>query len=168
MIFLSLLFTFLEDFVIFSAISHQYGNNSRETCSCFHENEEMVLRLLKLGTQSRSFSMQPLKTRVGLLGVPYNQGTSKQGNGVELAPAIIRQSDLIQGIQEFNPNVDIKDFGDVPTTDLQKTITKVPKNMRNFSGYMPLMNRISERVRDIRDEHRICITLGGDHAIAVG
>lgn len=129
----------------------------------------MVRKLFNLVFQRRMFStIQPLKSRIGLLGVPYNQGTSKQGNGVELAPTVIRQYNLVQQIQEFNPNVDLKDFGDVPTTDLEDTITKVPKNMRNFSGYMPLMNRISERVQDIRDENRICITMGGDHAIAVG
>lgn len=120
----------------------------------------MELKLVK--------SLASMKTKVGLLGVPYNGGTSNIVNGVERAPAVIRQSGLIETIKEFNQNVDIKDFGDVQVNDLQETLDKIPKNMLNFSGYMPLMNRISERVQDIRDENRICITLGGDHAIAVG
>lgn len=118
--------------------------------------------------QNRNFVSQKLKTKVGLLGVPYKDGTSRQDVGTELAPKLIREAGLIKQIQDFNENVDLKDFGDLPidkTNDLPK---KSSNNLLNYDGFMPLMKRLSEKIQEIRAENRICVTLGGDHSLAVG
>lgn len=127
----------------------------------------MVLKLIRFGVQSRMFSSQPAKTKIGLLGVPYNEGTSRKSIGTELAPQLIRKGGLVDEILEFNEHVDIKDFGDLAIGDVKETGTN-PKNMLNYTGFMPLMKKISEKVQEIRAENRICVTLGGDHGLAVG
>lgn len=128
----------------------------------------MVLKLIKTCVQRRMFSTQTVKTKIGLLGVPYNEGTTR-ANGSELGPRLIRESGFIKEIQDFNENVDIKDFGDLTMANDEKDALKsTPENMNNYRGFMPLMKRISDKVQEIRAENRICITLGGDHALAVG
>lgn len=131
----------------------------------------MLLKLLKLAGQQRLFSTQSVKTKIGLLGVPYNSGTATNfADKIDiLGPKLIRQNGgLIEEIEEFNENVDIKDFGDLPINDAQSELKLSPKNMENYGGFMPLMKLLSEKVQEIRAENRICITLGGDHSLAVG
>lgn len=127
----------------------------------------MMFDLVKLTLQRRLFSTKSMKTKIGLVGVPYNRGTLKKV-GTELAPNVIRQSGFIKQIQDFHNNIDIKDFGDVSVNDIQQTLETTPKNILNYAGLMPLMKRVSEKIQEIRAENRICITLGGDHTIAVG
>lgn len=127
-----------------------------------------MFKLIKFGVKNRMFSTQSAKTKIGLLGVPYNEGTSRKGLGAEFAPEMIRQHGVVNEILEFNENVDIKDFGDVEVKDVKENTNVSPKNMIHYDGFMPLMQRISNKVQEIRSENRICVTLGGDHAIAVG
>lgn len=130
--------------------------------------DKMVLKLANLAVfHSRLFSSESVKTKIGIVGIPYNRGTSRK-TGTELAPNVIRQSGFIKQINEFHPNIDIKDFGDVAINDTHQVLDTAPKNMLNYAGLMPLMNRINEKIQEIRAENRICITLGGDHTIAVG
>lgn len=137
------------------------------TCSsvCLHFRK-MALKFMKFVVQNRMYSTQVLRTKIGLLGVPYNGGTSKKV-GTELGPARIREQGLTKEIREFNENVDIKDFGDLDV-NIKEELKLEPTNMLNYNGFMPLMKRISEKVEEIRAENRTCITLGGDHGIAVG
>lgn len=129
--------------------------------------DKMLLKLVKLTVQRRLFSTQLIKTKIGVVGIPYNRGSSKK-TGTELAPNVIRQSGFIKQIQEFHPSIDIKDFGDVPFNDVQQTLETMPKNMLNYTGLMPLMKRVIEKIQEIRAENRVCIALGGDHTIAIG
>lgn len=129
---------------------------------------KMMSKLFSFSVQTRMFATQPVKTKMGLLGVPYNEGTSRVENGTELAPKLIREGGLVEEIAEFNENVDLKDFGDL-SINASKSCGKIrTKNILNYDGFMPLMKRLSDKVQEIRAENRICVTLGGDHAIAVG
>lgn len=128
----------------------------------------MLPKLAKLTIPSRLFSTQVVKTKVGLLGVPYNGGTSRKGIGTELAPDLIRKEGLVSEIEEFNESVDLKDFGNLNIDKNPQGSPSEPNNMLNYGGFMPLMKRLSEKVQEIRNEKRICVTLGGDHALAVG
>lgn len=131
----------------------------------------MALRLINLVRVARGYSSSASTkfniTKIGLLGVPYDEGGPT--GGIALAPSAIRDGGLIQEILEFNEHVEIKDFGDVTLepNEIRKW-EELPQNMKNYNSFMALMHRLSEKVCDIRNEDRICVTLGGDHSIAVG
>lgn len=117
----------------------------------------------------RYFATQATKTKIGLLGVPFKNGSNHQKiKGTELAPNVIRDGGLIEEITYFNEHVDLKDFGDlrIDTTNIRQI---EPKNMLYYNdGFQSTMHRLCEKVSEIRNEDRMCVTLGGDHAIAVG
>lgn len=117
----------------------------------------------------RGFTSNVTKKKVGLLGVPFNRGVKEPGIiGTELAPKAIRNGGLVKEITGFNELVDLKDFGDL-TIDSNNVKQSAPVNMHNFNtGFQSTMQRLSDKVQEIRKEKRICITIGGDHSIAVG
>lgn len=102
--------------------------------------------------------------KIGIIGVPFSKGQRR--NGVHLGPKAIREAGLIQQIQEFNQNVDIKDYGDVPEVDVE--VAAVPKNMHQYKTVMGTMRNLSHRVSEILNDARLCITLGGDHTTGLG
>lgn len=130
----------------------------------------MSSKLISSTRFQRLFSTQSRRTKIGLLGAPYNKGAKRNDVGCDLAPNLLRQSNLISSITDSNEHVDVKDFGDLEIVGSQqeKKIDNEPKNMHYYDGFMSTMHRLSEKVSEIRKENRICITLGGDHAIAVG
>lgn len=116
-----------------------------------------------------SFATYATKTRVGLLGVPYNRGSKEtETKGLDFAPTAIRNGNLVDEIKYFNEHVDFKDFGDLKM-DFIKVQQNEPTNMHHYNeGFQTTMHRLCEKVCEIRNDNRTCVTLGGDHAIAVG
>lgn len=102
--------------------------------------------------------------KVGIIGVPFGKGQRR--GGVQHGPKAIRDAGLIQEIHSFNQNVDVKDYGDIPEVDVE--LKSMPKNMLNYATAMGTMRNLSHRVCEILNEDRICLTLGGDHTIAIG
>lgn len=115
------------------------------------------------------FASNVTQTKVGLLGVPFNRGVKEPGIiGTELAPKVIRDGGLVKEIISFHENLDLKDFGDL-TIDSNKIKQSAPANMYHYNtGFQSTMQRLSDKVQEIRKEERICVTIGGDHSIAVG
>lgn len=106
-------------------------------------------------------------TRAGIVGVPFNKGQPL--GGVALGPQAIRDGGLVKDIKGFNPWIDIQDYGDV--NEHSATITNtgtLPENMRNYEIFAGTMQRLSDKVLEVYRDNRMCWTLGGDHAIAVG
>lgn len=62
---------------------------------------------------------------------------------------------------------DIKDFGDVPEKKVD-TGGKVPSNMKEFADVVGCNQVLSKMVQEVLAEGRMCVTLGGDHALGVG
>lgn len=113
-------------------------------------------------------SQRQFSTKVGIIGVPYKYGADRKDLGVQNAPSLLRASGLIKEIVEFNEAVDIKDFGDVEDHEPQGSNSESPENMHFYDRLMPTMQRLSEKIGEVRRENRTCVTIGGDHAIAVG
>lgn len=102
--------------------------------------------------------------KVGIIGVPFSKGAKV--SGVQLGPKAIRDAGLVKEINDFHPDVDIKDYGDVPEVDVE--LPTLPKNMPNYQTVVGTMRNLSQRVSEVLNEGRTCITLGGDHTIAIG
>ena len=66
---------------------------------------------------------------------------------------------------------DIKDYGDVTTSNSissSENDQKVMRGARNFSTVAGFNATLSSSVADIVRSGRVCITLGGDHSVAIG
>ena len=66
---------------------------------------------------------------------------------------------------------DIKDYGDVATSISSSSFEndqKVMSGARNFSTVAGFNATLSSSVADIVRSGRVCITLGGDHSVAIG
>lgn len=112
-------------------------------------------------------SMQRSMERVGIVGVPFNKGQPL--DGVALGPQAIRDGGLVEDLKEFNQWIDIQDYGDVNEHSAKITNTQtMPTNMRNYEIFAGTMQRLSDKVLEVYRDNRMCWTLGGDHAIAVG
>ncbi|CAH0557728.1 unnamed protein product [Brassicogethes aeneus] len=102
-------------------------------------------------------------SKIGVLGVPFNKGQPKLG--VAKGPKVIRDAGLIQKLSEIHELVDVKDYGDV-----SYNINEVKEilNMKEYPHFASCNLEVSRNVEKIVKDGRICLTLGGDHSIAVG
>lgn len=128
------------------------------------------MRSMKLNLIASVLKRRQYSTKVGIVGVPFNYGSTYKNLGVERGPSAIRAGNLIENILEFHENVDVKDFGDIEIYEppAAASDSKTPENMHFYDRLMPTMQRLSEKIGEIRRDDRICVTLGGDHAIGVG
>ncbi|XP_033110760.1 arginase, hepatic-like [Anneissia japonica] len=113
---------------------------------------------------SRGLSQAQAPRNIGIIGAPINKGQGK--SGTRLGPQTIRDVGLIQQLKDIER--DVKDYGDIkfPEMDEDMTSMRPVKNSR-FLGKATQM--ISNAVYKImKEDKRLCLTLGGDHALSVG
>ncbi|XP_052563992.1 arginase, hepatic [Culex pipiens pallens] len=103
--------------------------------------------------------------KIGIVGVPFEKGQRKKGVG--LGPKAIREAGLIDSIQEISNKLDIRDYGDIRYEALNLQ-GRLAANMKKLEHVASCTRFLSERVTQVLNEERLCLTLGGDHAIAIG
>lgn len=116
--------------------------------------------------RNASMAAKTAITRVGLVGAAFNKGQKLLG--VERGPQAVRAGGLIENVKEFNPNVDMKDFGDVTEIQTKFFENQLPKNMAQYPYFAATMRSLSDKVQEVLNDNRMCWTIGGDHSIAVG
>ncbi|XP_006973173.1 arginase-2, mitochondrial [Peromyscus maniculatus bairdii] len=100
---------------------------------------------------------------VAIVGAPFSQGQKKKG--VEYGPAAIREAGLLKRLSLLGCH--LKDFGDL-------SFTKVPKddpynNLVVYPRSVGLANQeLSEVVSRAVSGGYSCVTIGGDHSLAIG
>ncbi|KAG5889603.1 hypothetical protein JTB14_024024 [Gonioctena quinquepunctata] len=102
---------------------------------------------------------------IGVLGVPFDKGQPRVG--VAKGPDALRQAGLIEKLSDIHDKLSIKDYGNIT----YKVIEGIEKNISNMKEYAHIAScneKLSTQVEKIIRDGRICLTLGGDHAIAVG
>ncbi|KAF5277713.1 hypothetical protein FQR65_LT03693 [Abscondita terminalis] len=102
-------------------------------------------------------------TKIGVLGVPFENGQPKVGTGN--APKYIRDGGLIQSLKDIHEYMDVVDYGDV-SYKVDPHVKDVP-NMKEYVHMVSCAREVTKRVTEIIKDGRMCLTLGGDHAIAV-
>ncbi|XP_077986199.1 arginase-1-like [Glandiceps talaboti] len=105
----------------------------------------------------------PLPSKnIGVLGVPIHTGQQKQG--VQNGPTAMKDAGLIEKIKELENEVE--DYGDIVFIDIEDDppfgITKNPRNVGAAN------KKISDMVSKVIQDNRMCISLGGDHSMAIG
>jgi len=117
-------------------------------------------------TSESSTAPQALKLAergtVGIIGLPFNKGQPK--GGVEGGPALIRQQGLTGQLQQLGFHV--KDYGDMTFTSVPND--RIGAGVKNPRTIGNAMHQISDMVKGVVEGEEVCITLGGDHSIALG
>lgn len=103
-------------------------------------------------------------SKVGVIGAPFEKGQKK--SGAALGPGSLRESGVVSHLG--NIGCDIKDYGDVQYTHIEKEETYSGANMKNAEHVIGFNKLLSDRVSEIIKDGRLCFTLGGDHSIGVG
>jgi len=93
------------------------------------------------------------KLQIGVIGAPLKLGQPHQG--VSKSPELLRNSGVFEKLRTLGH--DIKDYGDVEQ-----------KQERNPTNVLAFNKNLSELVERVLNEDKLCITLGGDHAIGIG
>ncbi|XP_056635810.1 arginase, hepatic [Diorhabda sublineata] len=110
----------------------------------------------------RQFSS--VKSKIGIIGVPFGKGASK--TGANNGPEAIRTGGLFEQLSGFYDKSLIHDYGNIAYKVLERH--KSIPNMKEYNEMVSCNEEVSRKVEELlRDDH-ICLTLGGDHSIAVG
>ncbi|CAJ0938710.1 unnamed protein product [Ranitomeya imitator] len=95
-------------------------------------------------------------------------GIKKPRGGVEEGPIYIRRAGLIEKLRELEviPEYDVKDFGDLHFPELPND--EPFQNVKNPRTVGQATEKVANTVADVKKTGRVCLTLGGDHSLAVG
>ncbi|KAB0804857.1 hypothetical protein PPYR_01827 [Photinus pyralis] len=105
-----------------------------------------------------------LKTEIGVIGVPFENGQRKVGVGN--APKFLRDAGLIKSLQKIHDKIDVKDYGDI-VYSIDHDISNSVPNMLMYEHMVACTKVLSKQVTRVLNDGRICLTLGGDHSIAL-
>lgn len=104
---------------------------------------------------------------IGIIGVPFSDGQKKQGVGH--GPKYLREGGLIKDMQSISESLNIKDYGDIEyKIETDSTWHRTVENMDKLDQVSFCCKALSQKVQEILKDGRTCISLGGDHSIAIG
>lgn len=99
---------------------------------------------------------------IGIVGVPFSKGQPR--DGTEKGPTALRKGGVVQNLKGLG--FDVVDHGDIPfnfvESDVQFGNAKNPKTV----GAATKM--IADKVGEVVRSGRTCLSLGGDHSMAIG
>nr|XP_042896749.1 arginase, hepatic isoform X2 [Parasteatoda tepidariorum] len=126
-------------------------------------------RLIKLALLTNSIKEPFLKrsinsSSVGILGAPFNKGQPKEG--VEKAPDALRKLGLIKNLTQLGVNV--KDFGNIQFDQVADKSTETFGILKFPLTVGAACKKVSNAVKEVLQENRICVTIGGDHSLGLG
>ncbi|KAG9464804.1 arginase-2, mitochondrial [Eleutherodactylus coqui] len=121
-----------------------------------------IVRLFQKTLSTQNVQRQRVHS-VAVIGAPFSKGQKR--HGVEHGPAAIRSAGLIDRLSSIGCNV--YDAGDlnfvhVPDDELYKNTIKYPRTVGLAC------QRLAKEVNRVIGAGHICVTLGGDHSLALG
>ncbi|XP_066494546.1 arginase-2, mitochondrial [Tiliqua scincoides] len=100
---------------------------------------------------------------VALVGAPFSRGQKRRG--VERGPAAIRKAGLAEKLSGLGCQV--YDFGDLSFTEV--TNDEVYNNLVSYPRSVGSASQVlADTVHDAVAAGRSCVTIGGDHSLAIG
>jgi len=140
---------------------------SKTTARIFSTNFKLLTSPRKLIQQKYqtarnlgNVSLGDGKLRVGLIGAPLKLGQPHEG--VSQAPQLIRESCLAEMAK--NLGHDLQDYGDIECPLPQNTTDKPSR----IGHVIEFNKQLSCLVQRVLRHNRLCVTIGGDHAIGMG
>ncbi|XP_041351940.1 arginase-1-like [Gigantopelta aegis] len=105
---------------------------------------------------------------VGVIGAPHWKGQPR--SGTELAPKYMREAGLIEELRKKGHTVN--DYGDITFVDSvsgkDEHTSSNSVTIKNTRSVGQANKQICDKVAKITGRGEICLTLGGDHSIAIG
>ncbi|KAG0712895.1 Arginase-2, mitochondrial [Chionoecetes opilio] len=101
---------------------------------------------------------------VGVVGAPFNKGQRREG--VSKGPQVIRETGVLEHLTSLG--LDVRDYGDVNDDNTGPDLHLGPDGERHHTTVLEYNRRLSSAVTRVVKEGRVCVTLGGDHSIAIG
>ncbi|XP_034139692.1 arginase-1 isoform X1 [Drosophila guanche] len=118
---------------------------------------------------SRAKASVVAEQSLGIIGVPFAKGQGKQG--VELAPDLLRQSNLRQVLQSSHDGLVIRDYGNLQYA-VDETLLQQQRvhyhHIRNYADFMACNRALIEQVKLMLQQNSQFLAIGGDHAIGFG
>ncbi|KAJ1153572.1 hypothetical protein NDU88_006331 [Pleurodeles waltl] len=102
------------------------------------------------------------QTLIGFVGAPFSKGQPR--GGVEGGPKSLRDGGLIEQLKELGS--DVVDFGDLRFPDVEND--EPFQNVKNPRTVGQANEKLAKTVTEVKKSGRICLTVGGDHSLAVG
>ncbi|XP_068087671.1 arginase-1 [Hyperolius riggenbachi] len=99
---------------------------------------------------------------VGIIGAPFSKGQPR--GGVEEGPIHIRRAGLLEKLEDLE--YDVKDYGDLHFADVPRD--EPFQNVKNPRTVGQATEKLANVVSEVKRSGRVCLTLGGDHSLAVG
>ncbi|XP_078504985.1 arginase-1 [Lissotriton helveticus] len=99
---------------------------------------------------------------VGFIGAPFSKGQPR--GGVEAGPKSLREAKLIERLRKLGN--DVKDYGDLHFDDVENDVPF--ENVKNPRTVGLANEKLAKTVTEVKRNGRICLTVGGDHSLAVG
>jgi len=100
---------------------------------------------------------------ISIIGAPSDYG--QQRRGVDMGPSAIRYADVAERLESLGYN--IKDEGDI-LVKREDSITELGTNLKNLKEVVKVCTQLSNKVKEVINQGRFPLVLGGDHSIAIG
>ncbi|XP_069463506.1 arginase-1 [Ambystoma mexicanum] len=100
---------------------------------------------------------------IGVIGAPFSKGQPR--GGVEEGPKSMREAGLIEKLKQLGA-YDVKDYGDLHFPDVANDEPFL--NVKNPRTVGQANEKLAKAVTEVKKTGRTCLTLGGDHSLAVG
>ncbi|EDW78569.2 uncharacterized protein Dwil_GK16510 [Drosophila willistoni] len=129
----------------------------------------LATRCLRRVHSSSSTGLVEPEHSLGIIGVPFAKGQSKQG--VELAPDLLRQSNLRQVLQAAHDRLVIKDYGNLQYAVDENLLQQQRvhyHHIRNYADFMACNRALIGQVKQMLQQNSQFLAIGGDHAIGFG
>lgn len=103
------------------------------------------------------------KRKVGIIGVPLDLGGNHRG--VDMGPFCVRHAGLMERLR--NAGFEVKDFGNVEVP-VRGELKRGDRNARYLKAITKISERLCARIMQMLEDGYTPITVGGDHASALG
>ncbi|KAK7069079.1 Amino-acid acetyltransferase, mitochondrial [Halocaridina rubra] len=136
------------------------------------KSSRRILNLLSSSSSSQARQVPNLilgrlkHSHIGIVSAAFNKGQRR--NGVKDGPTVIKEAGLIKRLQEFD--LKVIDYGTVSMEKLERnsSLQLGPDGERHHDAVLAYNRELASLVRKVIQENGLCLTLGGDHSIAIG
>ena len=104
-----------------------------------------------------------MKRKLGIIGVPLDLGGNHRG--VDMGPYAVRHAGLMERLRKAG--FEVKDFGNVDVP-VRGELERGNRNARYLKEITKVSIRLCDRVKGMMEDGYMPITVGGDHACALG